>query len=279
MGRSDRDFQPFENERMNGQKRMNEMDLKTNSMEGTSFTVFRDITEKLQMDEQYKQTEMLNVLGELAASIAHEIKNPLTSVKGFIQLLQGKIDGYSMYFNIMMAELERIDSTINELLILAKPQAVQYKNTNIIKIMQETIELLQVQTLMDNIKIKTDFKQDDISLYCEPNHLRQVFINILKNAIEVSKKNSSVLVGISIETEKYIKISITDFGTGIPEQRLKKLGEPFYTTKERGTGLGLMVSFKIIKEHGGKIKVESEVGKGTTFHIFLPIEQSNKMQD
>lgn len=188
MGRSDRDIQPFENERMNGQKRMNEMDLKTNSMEGTSFTVFRDITEKLQMDEQYKQTEMLNVLGELAASIAHEIKNPLTSVKGFIQLLQGKIDGYSMYFNIMMAELERIDSTINELLILAKPQAVQYKNTNIIKIMQETIELLQVQTLMDNIKIKTDFKQDDISLYCEPNHLRQVFINILKMPSKYQRK-------------------------------------------------------------------------------------------
>lgn len=273
MGRSDRDNQHFENERMN------EMDSKTNSMEGTSFTVFRDITEKLQMDEQHRQTEMLNVLGELAAGIAHEIKNPLTSVKGFIQLLQGKIDGYSMYFNIMMTELDRIDSIINELLILAKPQAVQYKNTNIIKIMQETIELLQVQTLMDNVKIKTNFKHDDISFYCEPNHLKQVFINILKNAIEVSKKNSSVLVEISIETEKYIKISITDFGKGIPEQRLKKLGEPFYTTKERGTGLGLMVSFKIVKEYGGKINVESEVGKGTTFHIFLPIDQSNKMQD
>ncbi len=254
-----------------GRKKIVEVDSKKNIITDTNLTLFRNVTEKLKMEEQLRKTEMLNVLGELAAGIAHEIRNPLTSLKGFIQLLHGEITGYSMYFNIIMAELERIESIVNEFLVLAKPQAVQYINANIVKIMKETIDLLHAQAIMDNIEIITELKKEHILFYCEPNQIKQVFINIVKNAIEVSGKGSKILISMTVDNDN-IRVTITDQGEGIPEEKLKRLGEPFYTTKERGTGLGLMVSYKIIKQHGGKIEVESEIGKGSTFHILLPIK-------
>lgn len=252
-----------------GQKYIVEVDSKKNIITGTNLTLFRNVTERLKMEEQLRKTEMLNVLGELAAGIAHEIRNPLTSLKGFIQLLHGEITGYSMYFNIIMAELERIETIVNEFLVLAKPQAVQYINANIVKIMKETIDLLHAQAIMENIEIITELKSERILFYCEPNQIKQVFINIVKNAIEISRKGSKIHITINVETD-YIRVTVSDQGEGISEEKRKRLGEPFYTTKERGTGLGLMVSYNIIKQHGGKIEVESEIGKGSTFHILLP---------
>jgi two-component system, sporulation sensor kinase E len=113
-------------------------------------------------------------------------------------------------------------------------------------------------------------------IYCEPNQLKQVFINILKNAIEVMPGGGNIYVTIQSSDQDHILISIQDEGTGISEDKLKRLGEPFYTTKDRGTGLGLMVSYKIIEEHQGRIHVESEEGKGTVFHLTLPVRQNTE---
>ena len=260
----------YEIQFLDDSKKSVEISTKFNIIPNIHFTIFRDVTERLKMEDQLRKSDMLNVIGELAAGVAHEIRNPLTSLKGFIQLLKGNVDGYSMYFNIIMAELDRIDSIVNEFLVLAKPQVVQYKHFNIVKIMQETIELLYPQAMMDNIQFQTNFEDLYLFSYCEPNQIKQVFINIVKNAIEVSKKGGNIYISLRIVDDRFIKISITDEGEGISEDKLKRLGQPFYTTKERGTGLGLMVSYKIIKEHGGRIEVESELGKGTTFHVFLP---------
>jgi len=239
-------------------------------------TIFRDITERLKMEDQLRKSDMLNVVGELAAGIAHEIRNPMTSLKGFIQLLKGSVEGHDMYFNIIMAELERIESIVNEFLVLAKPQAVTYKTSNVIQIMRETIELLYAQAMMDNVQFSTCYESDVLPIYCEPNQIKQVFINIIKNAIEVMPRGGTVTVAIHQEEPDWVKISIKDEGAGIPEERLKKLGQPFYTTKERGTGLGLMISYKIIKEHGGRIEVESKIGEGTVFHVILPQKKRKK---
>lgn len=251
-----------------------EFALKKEIIPGVGMIMLRDITERKELELQLRKSDTLNVVGELAAGIAHEIRNPMTALKGFIQLLQGSIkEDYSMYFNVIMSELKRIESIITEFLVLAKPQAIQYQQNDVCKIMQDTIDLISAQAMMHNVQIVADFALHIPFIYCEPNQLKQVFINILKNAIEVMPKGGEVTVRIGQLDDSHIRISITDQGCGIPQDKIKKLGEPFYTTKERGTGLGLMVSYKIIEEHQGKIDVESEVGVGTTFHITLPIER------
>jgi len=263
----------------NGQERIIEWSFKRNIIENMNLAIFRDVTEKKEMEEQLRKSDTLNVVGELAAGIAHEIRNPMTALKGFIQLLQGSIcDDHSMYFNVISSELRRIESIITEFLVLAKPQAIHFQQKNIINIMKDTIELLNAQAILVNVQIHLEY--DNVTeIYCEPNQLKQVFINILKNAIEVMPKGGNIFVTIVPVKNDRVRISIRDEGTGIPKDKLKRLGEPFYTTKERGTGLGLMVSYKIIEEHNGKVEVESEVGKGTTFHITLPVKQHEELEE
>ena len=250
-----------------------EYSAKKNVIEGLHMTIFRNITEKREMEDQLRKSDTLTVVGELAAGIAHEIRNPMTALKGFIQLLQNsmKDEQYAMYFDVITSELKRIESIITEFLVLAKPQAISYQRKSVTVIMKETLDLLSAQASLDNVQFETSIENGLPEIYCEPNQLKQVFINILKNAIEVMPKGGTVSVLLSKVEEEQVLISIMDEGSGIPEDKLKKLGEPFYTTKDRGTGLGLMVSYKIVEEHNGTIEVNSELGKGTTFHIKLPI--------
>jgi two-component system, sporulation sensor kinase E len=262
-----------------GKEKVLDFSAKHDIIPNVNMAFFRDITEKKEMEEQLRKSDTLNVVGELAAGIAHEIRNPMTALKGFIQLLQSSIkEDFSMYFNVITSELQRIESIITEFLVLAKPQAVSYQQKDATKIMKDTIDLLNPQALLVNVQFKTEIDNDLPNIYCEPNQLKQVFINLLKNAIEVMPNGGTITVKMKRKDINHIIISITDEGIGIPEDKLKKLGEPFYTTKERGTGLGLMVSYKIIEEHYGKIEVESVVGEGTTFHITLPI-QPDKEED
>jgi two-component system, sporulation sensor kinase E len=240
-------------------------------------TIFRDITEHLELQEQIRKSDTLNVVGELAAGIAHEIRNPMTAMKGFIQLLQDSVkEDFSTYFNVITSELKRIENIITEFLVLAKPQALKYCKQNVNGIMQETLELLTAQALLDNIQFHSFFKEEEFLIYCEGNQLKQVFINIIKNALEVTPDGGQIYVQIKREGKDYIRISIKDLGIGIPEEKIKRLGEPFYTTKERGTGLGLMVSYKIVEEHKGWVEVDSVEGKGTTFHILLPFNMNHE---
>ncbi|WP_261391139.1 PAS domain-containing sensor histidine kinase [Cytobacillus firmus] len=255
-----------------GRKKFFEFSNKLNIFSNISMTTFKDITEKLEMEEQLRKSDTLNVIGELAAGIAHEIRNPMTALKGFIQLLEGSVkEDHTMYFNVITTELSRIDSIINEFLILAKPQAVKFVEKDISQIMKETVDLLSAQAVLHNVQFRTYYEQNLPRVFCESNQMKKVFINIIKNAIEVMPKGGYITVSIQKESEQRIHISIGDEGTGIPAHKIKKLGEPFYTTKERGTGLGLMVTYKIIEEHKGTIEVESKLGEGTVFHIYLPI--------
>lgn len=249
-----------------------EFSTKMNLVSGMNLTVFKDVTEKLEMQEQLRKSDTLNVVGELAAGIAHEIRNPMTALKGFIQLLQGSVkEDFSTYFSVINSELKRIESIITEFLILAKPQATQFLEKDINLIVQETIELLRAQALLQNVII-TPIYHKQMVIFCEANQLKQVFINIMKNALEAMPTGGKICIETDTWKDEYVKISISDEGMGIPEEKIKKLGEPFYTTKERGTGLGLMVSYKIIEEHHGWIEVESSLGEGTTFHVYLPFK-------
>lgn len=255
-----------------GRKKFFEFSNKLNIFSNISMSTFKDITEKLEMEEQLRKSDTLNVIGELAAGIAHEIRNPMTALKGFIQLLEGSVkEDHTMYFNVITTELSRIDSIINEFLILAKPQAVKFVEKDISQIMKETVDLLTAQAVLHNVQFRTYYEQNLPKVFCETNQMKKVFINIIKNAIEVMPKGGYITVSIQRGSDHKVHISIRDEGTGIPAHKIKKLGEPFYTTKERGTGLGLMVTYKIIEEHKGTIEVESKLGKGTVFHIYLPL--------
>ncbi|MDA7026211.1 PAS domain S-box protein [Bacillus sp. CLL-7-23] len=263
---------------LNNQKQILEFSFKRNIIQNMNMAMLRDVTERKELEERLRKSDTLHVVGELAAGIAHEIRNPMTALKGFIQLLEGSIkeEDHSLYFNVITSELKRIESIITEFLILAKPQAIMYEEKNVIKIMQDTMDLLHAQANLDNVQMHLDYYGKIPLIYCEPNQLKQVFINILKNAIEVMPDGGNIYVKIQKKDTNHITVSLTDEGIGMAEDKLKRLGEPFYTTKERGTGLGLMVSYKIIEEHNGEIEVESIEGKGTTFHLTLPIRQYHK---
>ncbi|WP_419887991.1 ATP-binding protein [Neobacillus niacini] len=235
----------------------------------------RDITTLRQTEERLNRTEKLSVVGELSASVAHEIRNPLTSLKGFVQLLQMEDDKHQDYYQIMLDELNRINHIVGELLLLAKPQHLKYTEISIQKILKDVISLLAVEATLYNVQIESHFPKEDIIIECEPNQLKQLFINLIKNSIEASKSDSKISIYLGLNEEHQVAITVKDQGCGISKELLQKIGEPFYSSKEKGTGLGLTVSYKIVQSHQGSINFDSEKGIGTTVNITLPVEQSS----
>ncbi|WP_052353673.1 ATP-binding protein [Neobacillus jeddahensis] len=231
--------------------------------------VLIDLTQQKLNEKLMIRTEKLSIAGELAAGIAHEVRNPLTAIKGFIQLLDRIDDGNKEYLNIINDEIIRIEQISSELLMLAKPHSDNYKTANIIEIIQKVKTLLDTQAIMKSIEIELISKKNELNIYCEETKIRQVFINLIKNAIEVMDQGK-ILIHVR-EHNDYVQVDIIDHGEGMSKEILTKIGEPFYTTKEKGTGLGLMVCYKIIENHQGSIDVNSQQGIGTTFTVTLPL--------
>lgn len=242
----------------------------------------RDVTSLRKTEEQLRRTEKLSVVGELSASVAHEIRNPLTSLKGFVQLLQMEDPKHQFYYGIMIDELDRINYIVGELLLLAKPQHLKFSKASIQKLLGDVVSLLNTEAIYHNVQIAPSFPEIDHYIECEPNQLKQVFINIIKNAIEASYKGSIVEISLLPVTGEQVNIVVKDNGCGISKERLEKLGEPFYSSKEKGTGLGLTVSFKIVQAHNGQIRFNSQKNHGTSVEISLPTIQNTskaKLQD
>jgi PAS domain S-box-containing protein len=235
-----------------------------------SVITFRDISEKKKMEELMIKSEKLSIIGELSAGIAHEIGNPLTTLKGFLQLFEAGTLPKQEYLSIMKTELERIEQISQEMLSLAKPDIANYEYTDIRQLINGVVKLLDTKAFRKSIHIEVDI-QNEILIFCVKNQLIQVLINLIKNAIEEMERGTVLISARKIGNEVYIKVK--DDGPGIPEHLLKKIGEPFFTTKENGTGLGLLVTYRIIQNHKGKVEVNSKVGVGTTFIITLPVEQ------
>jgi PAS domain S-box-containing protein len=242
----------------------------------------RDITDrKKEAEEDKRQTqqlminsEKLSVVGQLAAGIAHEIRNPLTVVKGFLKLMEREWNQKPYYFHVISSEIDRMELIVNELLILSKPQAQEYYDKDLRVVLEQVITLLEPQAHLKNVEINPKFYVDGPIIFkCDENQMKQIFINFMKNGIEAMANGGEVLVNVFRKSDDQrggILITIKDHGCGISEDQLKKLGEPFYSTKERGTGLGFMVSKKIIESYDGTLEVTSKVNEGTTIEIFLP---------
>lgn len=239
--------------------------------------IIRDISERKKAEELMIKSEKLSIAGQLAAGIAHEIRNPLTSLKGFLQIMQSGAEKKEQYFHIMKDELDRIELILSELLLLAKPQSIHYQPKDVRMTLQQVITLLDTQAIMNNVQIITKFDSQEVLVNCEENQIKQVFINFIKNAIEAMPAGGDLLVEAKRENELVI-IRFVDQGCGISEEILEKIGQPFYSTKEKGTGLGLMVSYSIIEGHQGSISVVSKMNEGTTFTVHLPFHSEQRIE-
>lgn len=232
--------------------------------------ISRDISERKKAEEILLQSEKLSIVGELAAGVAHEIRNPLTTIKGFVQLYKWE-NGKSEINDLLLSELERIETITSELLSLGKPQAIQLTRTKVCELLENTLDLLSPEALMSDIQFNLQIEDSGLFITCEKNQLKQVFLNILKNAIEAMPKGGTVHINVRNSGVGECVLSFQDEGVGIPEEILPRLGEPFYSLKEKGTGLGLMICNKIVKQHHGTITYHSKKQEGTLVQIKLPL--------
>lgn len=237
--------------------------------DGVIQMIIRDTSDIHRVQQLLIQSEKLSAIGQLGAGVAHEIRNPLTSLKGFMQLIQ-RGESKQDYFRIMESEFDRIDSILGELLVLARPQALAYVPTEIGAIVRDVTTLLATQAPMRNIEIGIHVQESLAPVHGVPNQLKQVFVNIVKNAIEATNVGGSVQISVA-QADDFIVIECMDDGVGIPPDRLARLGEPFFSTKGNGTGLGLMMTQKILKDHQGTISFESVVNQGTRVQVRIPV--------
>lgn len=234
--------------------------------------VFRDISERKKTEEELRNLDKLSTVGQLAASVAHEIRNPLTSLKGFLQLMNqsGEVN---QYIPIMLTELERINLVTTEMLLLSKPQMVNFQKHNLITLLTEVIALIRTEGNLKGIAIRFEPSIPEQVIYCDVNQLKQLFINLIKNAIDAMPNGGEINLSVHKKHKDQVEVLVQDEGMGIPPEILANLGRPFNTTKEKGTGLGLTVCYQIIQSHHGEISFHSEPGKGTKVSVLLPIEE------
>ncbi|WP_158289664.1 ATP-binding protein [Paenibacillus flagellatus] len=219
-----------------------------------------------------EESEKLTTIGVLAAGIAHEIRNPLTSLRGFVQLLKA---GGASYTDIMLSEIDRINGIVGELLLIAKPKEAKVEDVDVNRLLEQTVQFMLPQAMLSGVRIelRTDGALNGVSIRGDENKLKQVLINVIKNGMEAMPKGGTIVVAAERSGEE-AALFVTDSGTGMAPELLEQIGRAFYSTKEEGTGLGLMVCSSIVKEHGGTIEFDSAPGDGTTVQIRLPADMS-----
>ncbi|MDG5472148.1 ATP-binding protein [Jeotgalibacillus sp. ET6] len=227
-----------------------------------------------QKREQYMQSERLNVINELSASVSHEIRNPLTVTSGFLQLLKEsktvKADD-KVYIEYSLTELKRAEKIISDFLSFAKPQAKNMVTTNLKSEIEYVNNIMVPYAHQHLVELEFSFT-NHLSRTFDQNQIQQCLINLYKNAIEAMKENGGTL-SIDVFTKKrYIIICIKDTGEGMTEEEVSLIGKPYYSTKKEGTGLGMVMVYSVVDKIGGRIEIDSEKGVGTTFQLTIPVK-------
>lgn len=235
-------------------------------------------SELKQAQVQLLQAEKLAAIGKIAATVAHEINNPLSGVFTYIKLMERRIaegravkediEKFKEYLSVMSREVERTSTIVRNLLDFSRPKEPMRKLTNIVKIIEETLILISNQIKVNNITVDKKFSELP-EIMVDPSQLKQVFLNVMINSCEAMEKGGTMTISTAHDGKNVI-IEISDTGVGISPEDLSKIFDPFFTTKQKGTGLGLSVVEGIVTRHGGRIEVKSEPGKGTSVRIILP---------
>lgn len=236
------------------------------------FTVlYETISEIHKLRLELQNTEKLRVISELTSVFAHEIRNPMQVIRGFLQLLNepNLPKNKKEYIQTSIEELDRANEIINDFLAFGKPSINNNERTDVGYQLKRVVNIVQSYSLKHKVVIRTDIR-DHCWIYANPQKLNQSLINILKNAIESMPNGGMVWITSTSTDDGFVQITIKDQGIGMTKEQIEKLGSPYYSLKESGTGLGMMVSFQIVRSFKGKIQVNSEKDIGTEFIILFP---------
>ncbi len=256
--------------------------VKKGSIQGNVIIV-SDITERKRKEARLRRAESLASLTTLAAGVAHEIKNPLGSIGIHIQLMQKSLkrdkvlteETAATYLDIINEEIERLNEIIVDFLFAVRPMNTNLVLGHINTVLSDLLDFVKYELKNSNIEIHTDLDPNIPKIYMDEKFLKQAFLNIIKNA-EAAMPQGGTLTVKTTEKDGSVHLQIKDTGVGISDENMGKIFEPYFTTKQFGSGLGLTVVYKIVKEHDGEILLESKEGKGTTFTIHFPVPQRDK---
>jgi PAS domain S-box-containing protein len=241
-----------------------------------------DITERLELEKQLIVSEKFSAIGKLAAGLAHEIRNPLTSVMGFFKLMvQNKNNpefNIEQYYDVLEDELQTMKRLVTDFVLMAKPSAPDRKLCNIHELLSETIQFMNSQAILKiNKMIAYTDHSNNTYVLIDPTQIKQALINLIQNALEAVSTEGEVHVSTYLgQEEDILSIMIEDNGIGMKEEEMKQLLTPFFTTKENGIGLGLPICYRIIENHGGRLTYTSQEGEGTKFTVILPIATTHE---
>lgn len=240
--------------------------------------ILRDKTELHRLKTEMEQNKRLAAIGRLAAGVAHEIRNPLSSLKGYATFFKEIFDRNSENFTIadtMTKEVDRLNRVVGELVELAKPIAVSGNPVDLEELVSDCLQLITYEPDAEGVEIKTDIESDLPLIYADGDRLKQVLLNLCLNALQAMGKSGVLTIRIyNDDFEKNIIAEVSDTGCGIKQEDISDIFEPYFTTKLSGTGLGLAIVHNIVKAHKGEIEVDSKQGEGTVFKISLPIRMS-----
>lgn len=238
-----------------------------------AYCQIRDITDMKNLEKKVITSEKFSVIGKLAAGFAHEIRNPLTSIAGFIHLLKETLkqdDKHIYYLSIIQSELDRVKKLVTNFIVAAKPDTPMKRECDIQNLIMEIVTLMESHALLCNVTIECSMPTEPIFLYIDAMQIKQVIMNLIQNSIEAMPHGGAILISMAETSDHSIAITIQDNGCGMTDSELNQIMNPFFTTKEDGLGLGLSISYQIIESHKGSLHVFSEKGKGTTFTVILP---------
>ncbi|MFW5711539.1 MAG: two-component system sensor histidine kinase NtrB [bacterium] len=248
-----------------------------------SLILVSDITERRKREARLRRAESLASLTTLAAGVAHEIKNPLGSIGIHIQLIQKALkqnqcldeETAGHYLEIITEEIERLNGIVVDFLFAVRPMDTSMKRTTINGVVEELIEFIKYELEESNVKLETKLDRNLPKIDLDEKYMKQALINIIKNGVAAMNDGGTLTI-VTREDHGYVHVDISDNGIGMSEEQLSKIFEPYYTTKEFGSGLGLTVVYKVVREHNGEVTVHSREEQGTTFTISLPIPDSEK---
>jgi two-component system sensor histidine kinase FlrB len=241
-----------------------------NGFEGREVVVFEDVTQMERMKERLERDERLRAMGEMAARIAHEIKNPLGSMELFLSMLQQsklrKVD--RKYVEHVLFGVKAVDRVINNILSYTRPKTLVLQEESLADLVKDTVQFMKVSIKSRDISIRLEMLHERHFVF-DPDLMKLVMMNLFANAMDAIEEKGCITIGIK-EERGYVVVSVCDDGVGMAEEVRKNLFNPFFTTKDKGVGLGLFIVYNIVKAHAGYIEVESQPGVGSTFLIYLP---------